>query len=286
MFNLIVSGNLENGRRGLMSVGRVFEHTDEEIEARFAPRGDLDVPGVQRLPTIFMNEGIGDEVVTIGWIERIERRGRGYNEEYRFEYRRDLDVPPMTNADIYEMADELGITGFEFSRNHWAIKNADLFHILFRHQASRIPRPSVFALSDSPVVPNRVSMMMPFEARFDGVYSAVRASVDAAGFECHRADNFWFHPHIMQDIVELLCTSRVIICDFSGKNPNVFYETGIAHMLGKDAILITQSMDDVPFDLRSLRCITYHNNGEGVAKLAEEVTKRLRTIIGTGDIAG
>lgn len=280
MFNLIVSGNLENGRKGSMYVSRVFEDTEEDIKVRFKPEGELDFSQVRQLPTIFMDEGIGDEVATVGWIERIERRTGRYSEEYRFEYRRDPDVPSMSNADIYNMADELGISNFEFSRNHWAIKDVDLFRVLFRHQASKRPQPSVFTLSENPVVSSRVSVMMPFQPGFANVYTTLKATVEEAGFECHRADDFWKHEHIMQDIVELLCTSRIIICDLSGKNPNVFYETGIAHMLGKDVILITQSMDDVPFDLRSLRCITYLNNGEGVAKLADEVAQRVRAIIG------
>ena len=59
----------------------------------------------------------------------------------------------------------------------------------------------------------------------------------------------------MHDILELISTSKVIICDLSGKNPNVFYEAGIAHTLGKEVILITQHESDVPFDLRPLRYI-------------------------------
>jgi hypothetical protein len=72
----------------------------------------------------------------------------------------------------------------------------------------------------------------------------------------------------------------VVVCDLSGKNPNVFYEAGIAHTLGKEVILITQSMDDIPFDLKALRCITYHNNGEGQAKLAADVVNRIATLTG------
>ena len=82
----------------------------------------------------------------------------------------------------------------------------------------------------------------------------------------------------MQDIVELICTSQVVVCDLSGKNPNVFYEAGIAHTLGKEVILITQSIDDVPFDLKPLRCIEYLNNCEGLKKLARDVVERINTI--------
>ena len=70
----------------------------------------------------------------------------------------------------------------------------------------------------------------------------------------------------------------MIICDLSGKNANVFYETGIAHTLGKEVILITQHDGDVPFDLRSLRYISYLNNGEGRKDLASKIVARLRTV--------
>lgn len=278
MFNLIVSGSLDDGRRGSMFAGRVLEFTEPEIIARLMPNRALDIPVIQRLPTIFMNEGTDDEIATVGWIEKIDRRVEGYKDEYRFEYRRDTHVPLITNADILEMKDDLGIDRSEFSRNHWAIKDSDLFRALLARQTSRLPRPTVFHLSDRPIVPNRISIMMPFDARYSPAYLALKSAIEVAGFECHRADDFWLHPHIIQDIVELLCTSRVVICDLTNKNPNVFYETGIAHTLGKDTILITQSVDDVPFDLRSLRFIKYLNNGEGVSRLADEVVARLRTI--------
>jgi len=279
VFNLIVSGTLGNGgREGSMSTSRVLEHTHDEIAARFAPGGALDIPAVQRLPTIFMTEGHRDEVVTVGWIARLRLGSIGRQQEYRFDYRRDSDVQPMTNAELFDIAEELGMTEWEFSRNHWAIKDVNLFEILFRHQASKLPRPKVFALSEKPIVPNRVSIMMPFGHQFTAVYEAIKTEVEACGFTCHRADDFWENPHIMEDVVELLCTSRVVICDFSGRNPNVFYETGIAHMLGKDTILITQSGGDVPFDLSSQRYVAYLPNGEGIAKLANQLAERVRKI--------
>ncbi len=92
--------------------------------------------------------------------------------------------------------------------------------------------------------------MMPFSAGFDGVYAALGAAAEAVGKKCQRADDIWNHDAIIQDVVSLICKSSVVICDLTGKNANVFYEAGIAHSLGKDVILNTQSADDVPFDLR------------------------------------
>jgi len=35
------------------------------------------------------------------------------------------------------------------------------------------------------------------------------------------------------------------------------YELGLSHAVNKPVIMITQSTNDIPFDLRSLRCIVY-----------------------------
>jgi hypothetical protein len=138
--------------------------------------------------------------------------------------------------------------------------------------------PRVFPLSQNPVNPKLISVMMSFAASSTETYRTVKAVIEAAGYECRRADDFWLHPHIMHDIIELISTSQVIICDLSGKNPNVFYETGIAHTLGKEVILITQHDGDVPFDLRPLRYIPYLNNRQGHEELAAKIVARLRTV--------
>ncbi|GHH02116.1 hypothetical protein [Pseudodonghicola xiamenensis] len=253
MFNLIVSGGLENERRGSIMASRVFDYTSEEMEEKFKPGGVLDIPGVMSLPTILMEEGVGDQVAGVGWLNRIERKGT----DYQLHFSLDPDVPRMTNAEISDLASELDIDDFEFHRNHWAIKDVDLFHVLYRKGAGKRSSPTVFQLSEKPVNPKLVSFMMPFSGPFTSVYHEVKARLEADGYKCQRADDMWVHAHIMSDIIELICTSAVVVCDLTGKNPNVFYEAGIAHALGKEVILITQSHDDVPFDLRPIRFIHY-----------------------------
>ena len=68
------------------------------------------------------------------------------------------------------------------------------------------------------------------------------------------------------------------MCDFTGKNPNVFYEAGIAHTLGKYVVPITQSEHDIPFDLKHHRHAKYLNNGEGLQKLKQELISRFLTL--------
>ena len=80
---------------------------------------------------------------------------------------------------------------------------------------------------------------------------------------------------MIQDVVSLIDKSRVVICDCTGRNPNVFYEIGIAHTLGREVILITQAESDIPFDLRHLRFLKYLNNSEGRNELRRHLAERL-----------
>jgi predicted ATPase len=104
-------------------------------------------------------------------------------------------------------------------------------------------------------------VIMPFGDPFDSYYLAIYVpAIEAAGLTARRADDLFRPSTIVSDIWALTREAKLILADLSGKNPNVFYELGLAHAVEKPAILVSQSMDDVPFDLRSLRIITYDKN--------------------------
>lgn len=83
----------------------------------------------------------------------------------------------------------------------------------------------------------------------------------------------------IQDIFELIYCARIIVVDFTDRNPNVMYETGIAHTLGKTVIPISQSLSDVPSDLGHHRVLKYLPNDEGYRNLSNELYKRIKTIL-------
>lgn len=139
--------------------------------------------------------------------------------------------------------------------------------------------PSVFDIPDETMDDYLVSVMMPINMSFDNVLTAIRKSCAKVGMKCLRADDIWEDSTIIQDIVNLICCSSIVVVDFSGKNPNVFYETGIAHTLGKNVIPIAQSIEDVPFDLRPHRVLIYLNNVEGLGDLSNRLESRLKTLI-------
>lgn len=138
--------------------------------------------------------------------------------------------------------------------------------------------PSVFKLPEGSIVKNCVSVMMPFSADFNDVYSKIKNACSKNEMTARRSDDFWKDSVVIQDIFELIYRSSIVIVDFSKKNENVFYEAGIAHTLGKNVIPITQSIDNIPFDLRHHRHIEYLNNGEGLNKLETKLVARLASL--------
>lgn len=115
-------------------------------------------------------------------------------------------------------------------------------------------------------------VLMPFAAEFDEIYNLFLAdALQEAGFEFFRADDIHSQQNILQDIVQAIASSDLIIADLTGSNPNVYYELGIAHALRKRVILLTQSIADLPFDLRSYRVVSYSTHFAAVRKAKDDV---------------
>jgi hypothetical protein len=138
--------------------------------------------------------------------------------------------------------------------------------------------PMVFSVPDERPDVGLLSVMMSFDPSLRPVYQMIKSAAEAVGFTCRRSDDIWEDSTVIQDVFSLIFRSYVVVCDFSGRNANVFYEAGIAHTLGKHVVPITQSPDDIPFDLRHHRYAHYLNNGEGLQRLGEELKERFLTL--------
>ncbi|MEA2175774.1 MAG: hypothetical protein QOD00_3366 [Blastocatellia bacterium] len=101
-------------------------------------------------------------------------------------------------------------------------------------------------------------VLMPFQERFFCVYEeAILPALNSAGLRGIHAGEIFDNREIIEDIWESICTARLIIADVTGRNPNVFYELGVCHTLGKEVIVLTQNCNDVPFDIRHRRFLEY-----------------------------
>jgi hypothetical protein len=238
------------------------------------PGGKLDLDALATLPTVFVQETSGhpDQVAHVGTITRARIDGRDIVLDYTY----DLGIPAVPNKTLQGFAADLDIKDFQFSRTHWSVKDSDLYRTLLKNLPPRRQQTKVFQLTEfENIEPSLMSAMMPFHPHFDNVYATLRRTAEMAGLRCRRADDIWENPAVIQDVVSLIDRSNVVICDCTGRNPNVFYEIGIAHAVGREVILITQAEADIPFDLRHLRYVQYLNNAEGLDALSTRLQPRL-----------
>jgi formylglycine-generating enzyme required for sulfatase activity len=130
-------------------------------------------------------------------------------------------------------------------------------------------------------------VIMPFgDELLEDIYRQyVKPSVEAVGLGCIRGDDIFGTESIMEDVWESICRCSVVIGEFTGRNPNVLYEAGVTHTIGKPLVGITQSMDDIPFDFRHIRVLSYANSPSGYRSLAEKLALTLRGLrLGGGKI--
>jgi hypothetical protein len=123
------------------------------------------------------------------------------------------------------------------------------------------PRPFVFVL-------------MPFSADFDDTYQlAIKLACEKAGAYAERVDEQIFQGSILDRIYNQIAKADLVVADLTGRNPNVFYETGYAHALGKPTILLTRDAEDIPFDFKHYPHIVYQGK---LSALLTEVEKHVR----------
>lgn len=125
---------------------------------------------------------------------------------------------------------------------------------------------------------------MPFHGHFPEYFRGIIVpAAKSAGLTALKADDIYGTAPIIRDIWDSIWKARVVIADVTTKNPNVNYELGLCHALGVPTILITQSMDDVPFDYRHRRCILYDTQDvDWQTKLREIITRTIQAVLEGG----
>jgi hypothetical protein len=119
-------------------------------------------------------------------------------------------------------------------------------------------------------------VVMPFASELDYVYRTIQETVEKAGLRCVRGDERTISRPIIDDIRADIATADLVVVDFTGKNPNVYYEAGLADAWKKKWIVIAQSTDDLAFDVRHVRTILYANTMGADIKFKEDLAKAIR----------
>jgi len=127
-------------------------------------------------------------------------------------------------------------------------------------------------------------VLMPFAEDLTKIYNdIIKPTVEEKDLVCRRADDLKTNRAIIQDIWKSICEARIVIADLTDLNPNVMYELGIAHTVGKETILIYQLRNEeelkFPFDLAHIRRIQYENIALGGTKLKSELSQTLDSVL-------
>jgi len=273
MYNLIVGAVA-----GTLGSERLLEVVEDGLEDFVGPRDAPNIGRLMALPTLLMPE-IGDsssvQSAQVGKVVGLYRTGR----DYQFHFIGDAAIPPIPSDRIKAAARALHIGEWDLTRTRWSVKSSDLYQVLIAEGLVVVPSLTVFGIPVSRPEPDRIAVMMPFGAAFNAVWDALRAIAVEGGWTCQRADDIWEDSVVVNDVVRLIARSKVVICDLTNRNANVFYEAGMAHALGRDVILITQAEQDVPFDLAHYRYVKYLGNSEGLAQLRVALLPRLRSLM-------
>ncbi len=125
-----------------------------------------------------------------------------------------------------------------------------------------------------------VFALTPPEPAFEDVYElGIKGACEEVDAYCERVDPPHQRP-VTDRIHNLINKADVVVAEMSTKNPEIFYEAGYAHALGKSVILLTRTADDIPFDLKQHPHIIYEKS---ISNLKSALTKRLQWLIANPD---
>lgn len=120
-----------------------------------------------------------------------------------------------------------------------------------------------------------VFVLTPFHPRYEKTYDLISNVCNKVGLKCSRGDEQFIRGGVLSHILKELTSASIVIANIDGRNPNVYYELGIAHALDKDVILISSSVEEVPFDLKSQRLIVWKHPSELEKELNTTLTRIL-----------
>lgn len=124
-------------------------------------------------------------------------------------------------------------------------------------------------------------VISPFGEPFDTYFAhVIKPAVESCELYAIRGDSLYRPTTIVDDIWSGIQDAKLLIAELTGRNPNVFYELGLAHAISKPVILLAESIDDVPFDLRAIRVLLYDKtHPEWGALLRQSLTNSIREVL-------
>ena len=121
MYSLLVSNLIEENLGSAIDIdhGRFLEYTSDSIRNQLENLSAEATECLKAWPCLIMQEGRGEEVVHLAQIKTIQLDGR----EIKLTHSTVSGQATLVNDTLWKLRGELDIAEFEFSRNHWAVKD-------------------------------------------------------------------------------------------------------------------------------------------------------------------
>ena len=130
------------------------------------------------------------------------------------------------------------------------------------------------------IEPKFVFVLTPFSSQEYKTFSTVQMICSSIGLNARRGDEKRIVGPILPHILEELAKSQIVICNLNSRNPNVLYELGIAHAIGKPIILIAEAQEELPLDVSHFSIIIYND----LAELRSSLTSAISRLALSGDL--
>jgi len=122
-----------------------------------------------------------------------------------------------------------------------------------------------------------ILMPMADNTDLEKTYQIIKEECQKYDINAIRIDEVESSGIINEEVLQHINDSEYIIVDLTNERPNVYYELGYAHGLGKrleNIILVAKKGTALHFDIRNMRTIFYRNH----EKLRKKLNKRLKAI--------
>jgi len=106
----------------------------------------------------------------------------------------------------------------------------------------------------------------------DTFHYGIQGAVNAAGMLCERADLSTFTGDVMAWVRDRIASSKLLVADMTGANPNVYLEVGYAWGCQIPTVLLVKDPNELKFDVRGHRCLVY----KSIAQLEDLLKRELK----------
>lgn len=159
-----------------------------------------------------------------------------------------IDCQPDTFDPLLKDLQLLECIGGRYQLTERGRKLLDIFLVAHRRltgEDMRVDYPNAF-------------VAIPYGGAWDDLCTdVIKPAVKAAGLKYVRADNGPRVGPLMERVWGDVLKAGVVIAELSTENPNVFYELGLVHALGKDTVILKEKAVKLPADFHGTLYVEY-----------------------------